>query len=100
MPEQEKIPFIDGNCVNVLTNKDHKNRRMLVVNSGKLWDPAIVSDESLFRMFYLSKCTSCIQNVISLFTLIYFLLSKFTSWHSKKSQRRSAVVLSFMILRA
>jgi retinaldehyde-binding protein 1 len=55
MPEQEKIPFMQGGVVNVLTNKDHKNRRVLIVNSGKLWDPAIVSTDSMFRMFYLSE---------------------------------------------
>ncbi|KAG5673906.1 hypothetical protein PVAND_003907 [Polypedilum vanderplanki] len=53
MPEQEKIPFIEGGVVNVLTNKDHKNRRVLIVNSGKLWDPSVVSTDSMFRMFYL-----------------------------------------------
>lgn len=54
MPEKEKIPFIEGGAVNVLVDRDHKNRRILVVNSGKLWDPEIVSSDSLFRMFYLS----------------------------------------------
>lgn len=55
MPEQEKIPFTEGNAVNVLIDRDHKNRRILVVNSGKIWDPEVVSSDSLFRMFYLSK---------------------------------------------
>lgn len=55
MPEQEKIPFTQGGAVNVLIDKDHKNRRLLVVNSGKIWDPEVVSSDSLFRMFYLSK---------------------------------------------
>lgn len=54
MPEHEKIPFTEGGAVNVLVDRDHKNRRILVVNSGKLWDPEIVSSDSLFRMFYLS----------------------------------------------
>lgn len=63
MPEHEKIPFIEGGAVNVLVDRDSKNRRILVVNSGKLWDPDIVSSDSLFRMFYLSmyifvKCYS------------------------------------------
>jgi retinaldehyde-binding protein 1 len=56
MPEQEKVPFTESNMVNVLTNKDHKNRRVLVVNNGGNWDPSVVSSDSLFRMFYLSEC--------------------------------------------
>lgn len=53
MPEQEKVPFTEGNIINILTNKDHKNRRVLVVNSGKLWDPDTVSIDCMFRMFYM-----------------------------------------------
>lgn len=53
MPEQEKIPFTEGNVINVLTNKDHLNRRVLIVNNGKIWDPDVVSADSMFRMFYL-----------------------------------------------
>ncbi|KAL7038752.1 hypothetical protein ACKWTF_009683 [Chironomus riparius] len=53
MPEQEKVPFIEGNLVNILTNKDHKQRRMLVVNGGKIWNPDQISYDCLFRMFYM-----------------------------------------------
>lgn len=55
MPEQVKIPFTEGNVVNVLTGKDHKNRRILIVKNGKDWDPAFVPADTLFRIFYLSK---------------------------------------------
>jgi retinaldehyde-binding protein 1 len=55
MPEQEKVPFTESGIINVLTNKDHKNRRVLVVNNGQIWDPAVVSADSMFRMFYLSE---------------------------------------------
>ncbi|KAL7017314.1 hypothetical protein ACKWTF_010314 [Chironomus riparius] len=53
MPEQEKIPFQEGGVVNVVTTKDHKNRRLLIVHNGKDWDPAVCSADSLFRIFYL-----------------------------------------------
>jgi len=53
LPEQEKVAFTEGNVVNVLTNKDHLGRRVLVVNSGKLWNPDNVTHEQLFRLFYL-----------------------------------------------
>lgn len=55
MPEQEKVAFTEKNIVNVLTNKDHKHRRILVVNSGKIWDPDTVSIDCMFRMFYMRK---------------------------------------------
>lgn len=60
MPNDEKVAFTKGNCVNVLTNKDHLGRRVLIVNSGKLWNPDEVSADQLFRLFYLSEC--CIEN--------------------------------------
>jgi len=53
LPEHEKKAFIEGNIVNVLTNKDHLGRRVLVVNSGKLWNPDEVTSDQLFRLFYL-----------------------------------------------
>lgn len=52
-PEDEKISFTDHGIVNVLTNKDHKGRRVLLINCGKAWDPKAVSPEKLFRMFFL-----------------------------------------------
>lgn len=55
LPEDEKKAFVEGNVVNVLTNKDHLGRRVLVVNSGKVWDPDQVSADQLFRLFYLGE---------------------------------------------
>jgi hypothetical protein len=75
MPEQEKIPFMEGGVVNVLTNKDHKNRRVLIVNSGKLWDPSVVSADSMFRMFYLSESSTSLPLYLS-FSLSLSLLTK------------------------
>jgi hypothetical protein len=71
MPEQEKIPFITGGAVNVLTDRDNKNRRILVVNSGKIWDPEVVSSDSLFRMFYLSKENSTSYSHENLMNFFY-----------------------------
>lgn len=58
LPEQEKVAFTEGNIVNVLTNRDHLGRRVLVVNSGKLWNPDEVTADQMFRLFYLSECPS------------------------------------------
>jgi hypothetical protein len=55
LPQDEKKAFVEGNVVNVLTNKDHLNRRVLVVNSGKVWEPDQVSADQLFRLFYLGE---------------------------------------------
>lgn len=34
LPHDEKEAFIEHNVVNVLTNRDHKGRRILLVNCG------------------------------------------------------------------
>ena len=53
MPIDEKVAFLEHNVVNVLKGRDHKGRRLLVVNSGKTWDPAKVSADQILRLFYL-----------------------------------------------
>ncbi|KAJ3655588.1 hypothetical protein Zmor_014711 [Zophobas morio] len=53
MPEDEKEVFINHNVVNVLANRDHKGRRVLLVNVGGSWDTSKVTSDQLFRLFYL-----------------------------------------------
>lgn len=53
LPEHEKSSFLDYNVVNVLKGRDHKGRRVLLVNVGKTWDPSKVNADQIFRMFYL-----------------------------------------------
>ncbi|CAG9864379.1 unnamed protein product [Phyllotreta striolata] len=53
MPEDEKIAFTEHNVVNVLTNLDHKGRRILLVNAGATWDPSKVNSDQIFRLFYI-----------------------------------------------
>lgn len=53
MPEDEKDAFTNYNVVNVLTNRDHKGRRVLLVNVGGSWDPSKVTADQLFRLFFL-----------------------------------------------
>ncbi|XP_020286488.1 clavesin-1 [Pseudomyrmex gracilis] len=52
-PSDEREAIVDNNIVNLLKNRDHKNRRILLVNCGKLWDPSKVTCDQLFRVFYL-----------------------------------------------
>ncbi|XP_015592333.1 clavesin-1 [Cephus cinctus] len=53
MPSDEKQSLLENNVVNVLKNRDHKGRRVLIVNVGKTWDPSKVTCDQLFRVFYL-----------------------------------------------
>ncbi|XP_034941466.1 clavesin-1 [Chelonus insularis] len=53
VPDDEKTAILESNVVNVLKNRDHKRRRVLVVNAGKSWDPSKVSSDQIFRLFYL-----------------------------------------------
>ncbi|XP_058058022.1 clavesin-1-like [Anopheles bellator] len=52
MPADVQNVFIEHNLVNVLTNRDQKGRRMMVVNMGEPWDPKVVSEEQIFRVLY------------------------------------------------
>jgi len=53
LPENEKDAFINHNAVNVLKDRDHKGRRVLIQNCGKIWDPKTVSADQVFRLLYL-----------------------------------------------
>ncbi|XP_031849841.1 clavesin-1 [Nomia melanderi] len=53
MPADEKTALLQYNVVNVLKGRDHKGRRVLLVNSGKTWDPSKVSADQILRLFYL-----------------------------------------------
>lgn len=55
MPEQLKEQFINGNVVNILTGKDHKGRRILVLSEGSAWDPDVVTSSQIFQLLYLSE---------------------------------------------
>ena len=53
LPSDEKEAITTSQAVNVLKTLDHKNRRVMIVNSGKLWNPSKVSCDQIFRIFYL-----------------------------------------------
>ncbi|XP_044581849.1 clavesin-1 isoform X2 [Cotesia glomerata] len=53
MPDDEKTAIFENNVVNVLKDRDHKRRRVLIVNAGKSWDPSKVTADQMFRIFYL-----------------------------------------------
>lgn len=53
IPSDEKEALTEYNVVNVLKNRDHKNRRVLLVQAGKTWNPSKVNSDQIFRIFYL-----------------------------------------------
>ncbi|XP_060518929.1 clavesin-1 [Cylas formicarius] len=53
LPADEKVAFTQRKVVNVLKDRDHKGRRVLIVNCGAIWDPSLVTTDQIFRMFYL-----------------------------------------------
>ncbi|XP_071052632.1 retinaldehyde-binding protein 1-like, partial [Onthophagus taurus] len=52
LPEHEKLNFINNNIVNILVNRDHKGRRVLIINAGT-WNPSKVSSDQILRILYL-----------------------------------------------
>ncbi|KAK5646326.1 hypothetical protein RI129_004790 [Pyrocoelia pectoralis] len=53
MPSDEKEAFTNYTVCNILKDRDHKGRRVMVVNVGGSWDPSKVTADQLFRIFYL-----------------------------------------------
>ncbi|XP_066903324.1 clavesin-1 [Halyomorpha halys] len=53
MPDDEKSAMIDHKIVNVIANRDHKGRRVLIANIGGAWDTKQISGDQIFRLFYL-----------------------------------------------
>lgn len=53
LPSSEQDALLKNNIVNVLTTRDHKNRRVLLLNCGKLWDPSRVTADQMFRILYM-----------------------------------------------
>ncbi|XP_031345362.1 alpha-tocopherol transfer protein-like [Photinus pyralis] len=53
MPSDEREAFTKYSVCNILKDRDHKGRRVLVVNVGGSWDPSKVTADQLFRIFYL-----------------------------------------------
>lgn len=60
-PYDEKVAFTEYNVVNVLTKRDQKGRRILVVNTGETWDPKLVTSDQLFKIFYLIHLVAMLE---------------------------------------
>ncbi|CAG9784218.1 unnamed protein product [Diatraea saccharalis] len=52
-PEHIKNFVINHNTSTVLPKRDHKNRRIVVVNGGAIYDPSKADADDLFKEFYL-----------------------------------------------
>lgn len=58
LPENVKKPFVEGHCVNILIDKDHKGRRVLLMSQGQDWDPSVISQDEIFQLLYLMHIIS------------------------------------------
>jgi len=61
LPTDEADAFTNHNVVNVLTNRDQKGRRVLLVNCGGSWDTSKVTSDQLFRLFYLIHIAAVLE---------------------------------------
>ncbi|KRT81284.1 CRAL-TRIO domain containing protein [Oryctes borbonicus] len=61
LPEQEKDAIVNHNVVNVLTNRDHKGRRVLLINVGATWNPSKVNADQLLRILYLIHLAALLE---------------------------------------
>ncbi|KAI4465974.1 alpha-tocopherol transfer protein-related [Holotrichia oblita] len=58
---KKKEAISNHNVVNVLTNRDHKGRRVLLVNLGASWNPSKVSADQLLRILYLVHLAAMLE---------------------------------------
>jgi hypothetical protein len=61
LPREEKKLFTENNVVNVLVDRDQKNRRVLILNMGSAWDPKSLNSEQLFKVLYLIQIASLVE---------------------------------------
>lgn len=71
VPTDEKEAFTQHNVVNVLKERDHKGRRILLVNCGGAFEKAIVNScnsqkNLIIRLlgYFESHCQSTLQNFL------------------------------------
>lgn len=53
IPSDERDAIVNHQVINVLKNRDHKNRRVMIVQAGKTWDPSKVTSDQILRMLYI-----------------------------------------------
>lgn len=52
-PEHEKEAFTTSDIFNIITNRDQKGRRILLMKLGGNWDPSKVTPDQILRMLYI-----------------------------------------------
>ncbi len=55
-PADYKKPFTETDVLNVLIDKDHLGRRIIVLKQGGNWNPDQINVDEIFKLLYLSKC--------------------------------------------
>lgn len=61
MPEQVEKILLNEDIVNVLADRDHKGRRILINKAGKVWDPKKATPDQVFQMFYLIHLAALVE---------------------------------------
>lgn len=70
LPNDEKDAILNHNIINVLKTRDHKNRRIMIINAGKTWDPSKVTSDQILRMLYLVHLIALQEQEAQVFTNI------------------------------
>ncbi|XP_070153604.1 clavesin-1 isoform X2 [Polyergus mexicanus] len=53
IPSDERDAIMNHDVMNVLKTRDHKNRRVMIIQAGKNWDPSKVTSDQILRMLYI-----------------------------------------------
>lgn len=53
-PSEHKKAFTETDVLNVLIDKDHLGRRMIVLKQGANWNPDQISVDEIFQLLYYS----------------------------------------------
>lgn len=61
LPREEKALFTDNSVVNVLIDRDQKNRRVVILSMGSAWDPKNLNSEQLFKVLYMIQIASLVE---------------------------------------
>lgn len=53
IPSDERDAIMNHDVINVLKTTDHKNRRVMIMQVGKTWDPSKVTSDQILRLLYI-----------------------------------------------
>ncbi|XP_058447583.1 alpha-tocopherol transfer protein-like [Malaya genurostris] len=63
MPSDLKDVILNYDYVTVLTNRDQKGRRVVIVKMGEIWDPKAVSEDKIFAILYTMQKLAALEPI-------------------------------------